>query len=223
MIRRSRFFKTASWVCIALAANACTYEIVLGQSSGAGPATAATVTGEDPGESLVTLDKPYVQLAQSDTTGISMKTDSVRPGRIRFVLLPGRDGLGTLRPSSETSSSASSTGVGDRTGDRRRSDSNRIWLLPGREAPDTPDATHWRRTEPEAGKPSGDVPPLSVADGPLASENQPGQPPPVYKRWWFWTIAVLVIGTAAAILAGAGGTDEDDSGKDLPGFPGPPD
>ena len=221
MIQRSRFFKAASWMCIALAINVCTYEIVLGQSSSdTGPATAGTATQDDPGKPVMALDTQYIQLAQSDTTGISMKTGHGQTGKIRFVLLPGRAGLGTLRQSDDTSSSA---GVGDLSGDRKQNESTRIWLLPGRETPDSPGTMHWRRAEPKTDKPSGDVPPLSVADGPLTDKDQPTQPPPVYRRWWFWAIGVFVIGTAAAILSGTGGTDEDDSREDLPDFPGPPD
>jgi len=41
---------------------------------------------------------------------------------------------------------------------------------------------------------------------------------PVYKRWWFWTVAASVA-TAAVVLSVAGA---EESRKDLPDFPNPP-
>jgi len=41
---------------------------------------------------------------------------------------------------------------------------------------------------------------------------------PVYKRWWFWTLAASAV--AAAVVLGAAGAEE--SRRDLPDFPNPP-
>ena len=42
---------------------------------------------------------------------------------------------------------------------------------------------------------------------------------PIYKRWWFWTVAGSAVATAV-ILSVAGA---EESRKDLPDFPNPPD
>jgi hypothetical protein len=221
MIQRSRFFKAASWMCIVVAVNLCTYEIVLGRGSeSTRPGLPVMAPERVSGKPDATRAASYIQLAQSDTTAISVKGEYQQPGRIRFVLLPGRVGLSTLWPKDRPAPSTTEDNSGS---DRDRAIAGRVWLLPGREGLDTPGTRRWRGFGPEAARTDGDVLPLSVTDEPRAGENRPDPARPVYKKWWFWAIGVVVVGTTTALLRGSDATDDHHPRRDLPDFPGPPD
>lgn len=50
------------------------------------------------------------------------------------------------------------------------------------------------------------------------NKGEVNQTAPVYRKWWFWSIAGGALVTAAIIGAGAG----EEAGPDLPDFPNPP-
>jgi hypothetical protein len=221
MIQRSRFFKTVSWVCIALAVNVCAYEIVLGAGSqSARPSPDVTASRAISGGAEAYYEESCIQLAQSDTTGVSVKSGSIETSRIRFVRLPGREDLGALwqRERRRQSSVADNSG-----GVEERAVASRVWLLPGREGPITPGTRHWRNLTPEPDQPNGEVPLRLVADGPLPGEERQEQPRPVYGKWWFWAVGVVAVGTATALLMRTDEADRHVPRKELPDFPGPPD
>jgi hypothetical protein len=220
MIQRSRLFKLASWMCIMLTVNVCAYDVVLARSGeSARPAGSVTTSDGGSGRFERYLAAPHIELAQSDTTGVSVKTGSLQTSKIRFVRLPGREGLSTLWPR-DTRPTSAAGGTSSSVGDRAVA--SRVWFLPGREGYDAPGTSHWRRVEPESQPADGEMLPLLVTDGPRADEDRADHSRPVYRKWWFWALGAVAIGTTAALLAHDGESDNPVPRRDLPDFPGPP-
>ena len=220
MIQRSRFLKAASWMCIMLTVNVCVCEAVLARGAeSVRPDGARTASEGGSGSRETYRPLRYIQLAQSDTTGVSVKPEPLEAGRIRFVRLPGREGLSTLWPR-DTHPPSTSTDNSSSVGDRAVA--SRVWFLPGRDGFDAPGTRHWRKLDPGTRRSDRELLPLSVTDGPQTGNDRLDYSRPVYRKWWFWAIGVVAIGTTAALLAREDEAEADVPRRNLPDFPGPP-
>lgn len=67
-------------------------------------------------------------------------------------------------------------------------------------------------------EPNRDIFPYSASDDSLMLEAGP-ESRAVYREWWLWTVAVVVVATTIILYSGGEGHEEE---QDLPDFPEPP-
>jgi hypothetical protein len=88
----------------------------------------------------------------------------------------------------------------------------------GMELEGAPDPADTTRTEFETWKPNEQIFPYEVTADTL-SQTEILATRSVYREWWLWTVAVVVVATTVILYSG--GKDEQGE-QDLPDFPDPP-